>query len=95
VLDLVSARAGLSRPEHREFAVIHKIEEQLPLRLYEYEWQILGYGKDPKKYRPFTHVEAVSTDLSRNLSASVKAPRLGVPTTAARSQPGLKTPFPR
>ena len=42
-----------------KFAVIHKIEERLPLRLYEYEWQVLGEGKDPTKYRPFTHVEAV------------------------------------
>ena len=40
-----------------KFTVIHKIEEKLPLELYKYEWEILGKGKDKKKYYPFTHVE--------------------------------------
>jgi len=40
-----------------KFAVIHKIEKNLPLALYKYEWEILGEGKDNKKYYPFSHVE--------------------------------------
>lgn len=40
-----------------KFAVIHKIEENLPLALYKYEWEILGEGKDKSKYYPFSHIE--------------------------------------
>jgi len=40
-----------------KFKVIHEIEKQLPLALYDYEWKILGEGKDEKKYYPFSHVE--------------------------------------
>jgi len=40
-----------------KFAVIHKIEEYLPLALYKYEWEILGEGKDKSKYYPFSHIE--------------------------------------
>lgn len=40
-----------------KFAVIHKIEENLPLALYKYEWEILGEGKDKTKYYPFSHIE--------------------------------------
>lgn len=40
-----------------KFAVIHEIEKQLPLALYKYEWEILGEGKDKKKYYPFSHIE--------------------------------------
>ena len=40
-----------------KFAVIHEIEQQLPLALYTYEWKILGEGKDKKKYYPFSHIE--------------------------------------
>ena len=40
-----------------KFAVIHKIEKNLPFALYKYEWEILGEGKDNKKYYPFSHVE--------------------------------------
>ena len=40
-----------------KFAVIHEIEKCLPLALYKYEWEILGEGKDNKKYYPFSHVE--------------------------------------
>ncbi len=41
----------------RKFAVIHEIEKNLPLALYKYEWEVLGEGKDNKKYYPFSHVE--------------------------------------
>lgn len=40
-----------------KFVVIHEIEETLPLSLYKYEWEILGKGKDYKKYYPFSHIE--------------------------------------
>ena len=40
-----------------KFAVIHEIEKHLPLALYKYEWEILGKGKDNKKYYPFSHIE--------------------------------------
>lgn len=40
-----------------KFAVIHEIEKNLPLALYKYEWEVLGEGKDDKKYYPFSHVE--------------------------------------
>lgn len=42
-----------------KFEVIHKIEEQLPLALYKYEWEILGSGKNKDKYYPFSHIEAL------------------------------------
>ena len=31
-----------------KFKVIHEIEQMLPLALYDYEWKILGEGKDKK-----------------------------------------------
>lgn len=40
-----------------KFAVIHKIEENLPLALYKYEWEVLGKGEDKSKYYPFSHIE--------------------------------------
>lgn len=40
-----------------KFAMVHKIEEKLPLKLYKDEWKILGEGKSKKKYYPFSHIE--------------------------------------
>ncbi len=40
-----------------KFRVIHEIERNLPLALYDYEWKILGEGKDKKLYYPFSHIE--------------------------------------
>jgi hypothetical protein len=40
-----------------KFDVLHRIESKLPLSLYEYEWEILGKGKDKNKYYPFSHIE--------------------------------------
>lgn len=40
-----------------KFAVIHEIEQLLPLTLYKAEWKALGEGKDKKKYHPLSHVE--------------------------------------
>lgn len=40
-----------------KFKVIHQIEQYLPLRLYEYEWEQLGRGKNKSLYQPFSHLE--------------------------------------
>jgi len=40
-----------------KFAVIHEIEQMLPLAPYDYEWKILGEGRDKSKYYPFSHIE--------------------------------------
>jgi hypothetical protein len=40
-----------------KFKVIHEIEKNLPLALYDYEWKILGEGKNKKIYYPFSHIE--------------------------------------
>jgi len=40
-----------------KFEIIHEIERNLPLSLYECEWKILGEGKDSGKYYPFSHIE--------------------------------------
>lgn len=40
-----------------KFAVIHEIEELLPLNLYSYEWENLGEGKIRAKYWPISHIE--------------------------------------
>ena len=40
-----------------KFAVIHEIETQLPLALFDYEWNVLGEGKSFKKYWPLSHIE--------------------------------------
>jgi hypothetical protein len=40
-----------------KFKVIHEIEKALPLRLFEYEWEVLGKGKSFNKYWPLSHVE--------------------------------------
>jgi hypothetical protein len=40
-----------------KFRVIHELESRLPAALYDAEWEVLGRGSDPKKYRPLTRVE--------------------------------------
>ena len=40
-----------------KFAVIHAIEAWLPIAPFRAEWSAAGEGKNPKLYRPFTHVE--------------------------------------
>ena len=51
---LVRSYAQLNRGK---FAVIHLIETQLPAALFTAEWEALGRGSDPEKYRPFTKTE--------------------------------------
>jgi hypothetical protein len=40
-----------------KFKVIHEMEEQLPVALFDYEWHVCGKGKDRTKYMPLTHLE--------------------------------------
>src|SRR5713226_9471659 len=40
-----------------KFNVIHEMEQALPLKPYESEWERVGRGKNPKLYLPFTNVE--------------------------------------
>jgi hypothetical protein len=37
--------------------VIGKIEERLPLAIFDAEWMVLGDGEDKEKYNPLTHIE--------------------------------------
>lgn len=39
--------------------ILHKIEENLPIKMYADEWVELGQGNDMKKYLPFSHIERV------------------------------------
>jgi hypothetical protein len=40
-----------------KFLVIHKIEKRLPISPYDAEWDAMGRGKNPKLYRPISHIE--------------------------------------
>lgn len=51
---LILAYKQLNRAK---FKVIHNIERKLPTALFETEWELLGKGKDMKKYRPLSSIE--------------------------------------
>ena len=40
-----------------KFLVIHAIEKRLPISPYDAEWEAMGRGKNPKLYRPISHIE--------------------------------------
>ncbi len=40
-----------------KFKIVHEVEEILPLKPYDAEWEVLSRGKDPKIYHPFTDLE--------------------------------------
>ncbi len=40
-----------------KFKVIHEIEKLLPLKPYGAEWEAVGRGKNPKLYKPVSHIE--------------------------------------
>jgi hypothetical protein len=42
-----------------KFAVIHKVEEKLPLSLFKTEWEALGKGVDSTKYRRLSSIERI------------------------------------
>ena len=46
-----------SQLNRAKFKVIHRIEQRLPLALFETEWDALGRGRDPKKYLAFSKIE--------------------------------------
>ena len=41
-----------------KFKVIHEMEEKLPFRAFEAEWEAVDRGKNSKKYRPYTNIES-------------------------------------
>ncbi len=40
-----------------KFKVIHAIENEMPFKLFNAEWEAIGYGKDKRLYHPFTKLE--------------------------------------
>jgi hypothetical protein len=40
-----------------KWLVVHQIERRLPISPYDAEWDAMGEGKNPKLYRPITHIE--------------------------------------
>jgi hypothetical protein len=40
-----------------KFRVVHEIENYLPIRPFEAEWEAVGKGRDKKLYYPFTQIE--------------------------------------
>ena len=40
-----------------KFRVIHEIEKNLPLALYDHEWDVLGQGKNRTVYTPLSRIE--------------------------------------
>jgi len=41
-----------------KFKVIHEMEEKLPFRAFEAEWEAVDRGKNAKKFRPYTNIES-------------------------------------
>lgn len=40
-----------------KFALIHKLEKNLPIQVFHKEWEELGEGKNLWKYIPLSHIE--------------------------------------
>jgi hypothetical protein len=40
-----------------KFKVVHEIENHLPIRPFDAEWEAVGRGEDKRLYWPFTHIE--------------------------------------
>jgi len=53
---LIRSYQGLNTAK---FKVVHHIEQQLPLRPYNAEWEAVGRGTNPKLYLPVTRIERV------------------------------------
>lgn len=51
---IISAYRQLNRAK---FNVIHEVEKKLPISLFETEWELLGKGKDKKKYLVLSKIE--------------------------------------
>jgi hypothetical protein len=46
-----------SRLNAAKWQVVQKIEKRLPISPYDAEWEAMGRGKDPDRYRPISHLE--------------------------------------
>lgn len=42
-----------------KFKLIHKIEKELPIKLFADEWKELGEGRSLRKYIPLSHIEII------------------------------------
>ncbi len=42
-----------------KFKLIHKIEKELPIKLFADEWKELGEGRSLRKYIPLSHIEVI------------------------------------
>jgi hypothetical protein len=51
---LISAYRDLGTAK---FKVVHEIENSLPIRPFDAEWEAVGRGENKKLYWPFTHIE--------------------------------------
>jgi hypothetical protein len=40
-----------------KYELVGEMEKKLPIRIWSTEWLVLGEGKDPEKYHPFSHIE--------------------------------------
>ena len=54
-----------------KFDVLQKLEEELPFAFYRMEWERLGEGKDPGRYRKLTVVETFLPAIFAALSLAV------------------------
>ncbi len=41
-----------------KFKVIHEMENHLPFKAFDAEWEAVEHGRNPKKYRPYTNIES-------------------------------------
>lgn len=51
---IISSYTQINRSK---FKVIHKLERKLPVPLFEAEWELLGKGRDARKYIPLSVIE--------------------------------------
>ncbi len=51
---IISSYRKLNRAK---FKMIHEVESKLPISFFEKEWELLGKGKDRKKYYPLSLIE--------------------------------------
>ena len=42
-----------------KWLVVHEIEKRLPMSPYDAEWDAVERGKNPRLYRPMSHIESV------------------------------------
>jgi hypothetical protein len=74
-----------------KFAVIHELEDQLPIALFRHEWYVCGHGKDKGKYIPLTHLERWIPWMFGVLFATLAVYALAMPSRqkASNSPPSM------